>query len=169
MNISGKMLAIAGAFVLVGYVLVNKFATPSVLAELTEEPQQKWLVLGKSIEGGMASDQFETFFKSMNDLKKAMGDSLPELTRYYEEPTKENGKHTLVFSGVIVPDSTFSQQGFVLKEIVLPASVQVKHRLSAGLYPAIDEYAELKKIKLDKDHVVEILAKDYTAILMQKK
>ena len=169
MKIPGKFLAIAGGLVLITYVITLKFATPSSLVEVKEVPHQKWLVLGKSIEGGLHSDEFAEFFKSMNTLKKEMGDSLPELTRYYIEPTVANKKKTAVFSGVIVPDSSFTKKGYQLIEINLPPSVKVQHMLAAGLYTAIDNYALNKKIELEKNQVVEILAEDYTAILIQKK
>jgi hypothetical protein len=169
MKISGKLLAVAGGLVLIGYVVTLKLATPSVLVEVKEVPEQKWLVLGKSMNGGLFSEEFEVFFKSMNTHKKEMGDSLPELVRYYQEPTVANNKTTSVFSGVIVPDSTYTKVGYQLIEITLPPSVKVQHMLDAGLYNAIDDFAIENSIKLDKNQVVEIFAKDYTAILIQKK
>ena len=75
MKISGKLLAVAGGLVLIGYVVTLKLATPSVLVEVKEVPEQKWLVLGKSMNGGLFSEEFEVFFKSMNTHKKEMGDS----------------------------------------------------------------------------------------------
>ena len=94
---------------------------------------------------------------------------IPELVRYYQEPTVANNKTTSVFSGVIVPDSTYTKVGYQLIEITLPPSVKVQQMLDAGLYNAIDDFAIENSIKLDKNQVVEIFAKDYTAILIQKK
>ena len=168
MKLSGKILAIAGGLILVSYLITLKIATPSTLVEVKEVPNQKWLVLGKSMEGGLFSDEFENFFKSMNLHKKEMGDSLPEIVRYYKEPTIANGKKTSIFAGVIVPDSSYTKLGYQLIEINLEPSVKVQHMLDAGLYHAIDDYAQEKNIVLDKNQVVEIFTKDYTAIFIRK-
>ena len=169
MKVSGKLLGILAGVIFLAYIITLKFATPSALVEVKEQPTQKWLVLGKSMEGGLLKPEFEKFFQSMNELKKQMGDSLPELTRYYIEPTQENKKFSKVFSGVIIPDSSYTKEGFVIKEITLRPSIGVQHMVSAGLYTAIDDYCETNKVKMDKNHVVEILAKKYTAIYIQKK
>jgi len=169
MKVPGKVLAIGGGLILIGYVIALKFATPSALVEVKEVPTQSWLVLGKSMEGGLHSREFEEFFKTMDQFRKDMGDSLPELTRYYTEPTVSNKKKTSVFSGLIVPDSSYNRVGYQLIKIKLGSSIKVQHMLGAGLYTAIDDYARTNKIELDKSQVVEILAKNYKAILIEKK
>ena len=72
MKIPGKVLAISGAVVLISYLITIKFKTPYALVEIKEVPTKEWLVLGKSMQGGLHSDKFGNFFKSMNELKKEM-------------------------------------------------------------------------------------------------
>lgn len=169
MKISGKFLAISAALLFTGYLIAIKFATPSALVEVKEAPQKSWLVLGKTMKGKALSKEFKEFSLSMRALRKEMGDSLPEFIRYYEEPTTENERFTSVFSGLIVPDSSFQKVGYQLKEIELAPSVQIKHKLNAGLYNSIDDYAQQHQINLDKNNVVEIFTDQYTAIWVQKK
>lgn len=169
MKISGKVLAIGAGLVFVGYLFALKFATPSAFVEVKEVSTQRWLVLGKPMKGGMFSKEYKEFTQSIRTFKKEMGDSLPEITRYYIEPTVKNEKKTSVFSGIIVPDSSYTKEGYQLYEITLNPSVQVKHMLNAGLYHSINDYAQQHNIQLDNNHVVEIFTDTYTEILIQKK
>ena len=117
MKISGKILSIGAALLFISYLVALKFATPSTLVQVVETPKKSWLVLGKSMTGKALSKEFKTFSLSIRDFKIEMGDSLPELIRYYEEPTIENERHTSVFSGLIVPNDSYKKEGYQLKKL----------------------------------------------------
>ena len=166
MKISAKTLGIAAVLVLVGFYMTK------ILTQIPEKrtqvvSAQSWLVLGKSHSGGMKTQAFENFFKECTALRKQLGDSLPELTRYYVEPTERNEKYTEVFSGVIIPDSTISAAGYQVKQIKIGRSVQVQHGISAGLYPAIEKFALKNELKLNSNEVVEILDGRQTSVLIE--
>ena len=168
MKVSTKTLLVAGLLVLVGFY-VSKYMTEIPQKDLRVVLPKKWLVLGKEHKGGMKTQGFEDFFKECTKLRKQTGDTLPELTRYYVEPTEDNEKYTEVFSGVVVPDSSFTFPGYTLKEITIGRSVQVKHGVSAGLYPAIEEFSKVNQISLDASQVVEIIDGRKMTILMEIK
>lgn len=166
MKVSGKTLAIAAVMVLIGFY-ITKSLTEVTQEDLSVVKPQQWLVLGKAHKGGMKTDEFESFFRECELLRKNMGDSLSELTRYYVEPTQENERYTEVFSGVIVPDSSVSLQGYELKLVSIGRAAQVTDLRGKRLYDSLDQFSLGNELTLDASQVVEIIRGRYMTVIME--